>query len=327
MAKAVKEVVAGGVGARSPLALAATQGARSPAAVRREGGDVAFPAAHEPSGSTVDNMQKSVRLHLRRALASAPSGIRGPDVPVHEHAALAIRTDDGSCSLGSFKAPWSADSCKNAVLTTGYYEAGANICWADAVARGEMHQRLVGDEATWDEVQTAAQRFFSHDAVIVETPCKRNELPRVVFPGPLAVWADDRKQLLGATHFKGSLKLLSGHVWVAAWYKGMYDALRSNKPTAWKWLMALWQCGLTITFVVKECENEADAAAFSLKQSEQRASVGATADSFPAFALKALVLLGEEDPKKIRGTNVRGPDVLSRMTTLEKAGVRHGGSP
>ena len=155
--------------------------------------------------------------------------------------------------------------------------------------RGALHQKLVGDEATWDEVQKVAQQFFSHDAVIVEAPCQRGELPRVMFPGPLAMWADDRMQLLGATHFQSSLKLVSGHVFVAAWYKAVYDALRSDKVTAWKWLGALWQCGLTVTFVVKECETEADAAAFSLRQSEQRATLGATADSFPAFALKSLV--------------------------------------
>ena len=78
-------------GARSSSALAATQGAPSPAAVREKGSEVAFPAAHEPCGRTVDELQRSVRGDMRKALANAPSGIRANDVSVHEHTALAIR--------------------------------------------------------------------------------------------------------------------------------------------------------------------------------------------------------------------------------------------
>ena len=181
-------------------ALAATQGAPSPAAVRGKGGEVAFPfpAAHEPCGRTVYELQRSVRGDLRRALASAPSGIRANDVPVHEHPALAIKVGLApGGGLSCFKAPWSADSCKNAILTTGWYEAGGDTCWADAVARGPRLQKLVGDEATWGEVEKLAEQHFSHDVVMVDADALAatqgdDALPRVVFPAPIAVWIEDR---------------------------------------------------------------------------------------------------------------------------------------
>ena len=42
----------------------------------------------------------------------------------------------------------------------------------------------------------------------------------------------------------------------------------------------MWQCGLTVTFLLKECNTEAEAAIFSMKQSEIRVSKEKSADTF-----------------------------------------------
>ena len=84
----------------------------------------------------------------------------------------------------------------------------------------------------------------------------------------------------------------------------------------------MWQCGLTATILARECQTEGDAAAYSIRESERRATEGKTADSFPAFASKALLVLEHATTTK----GPRGGDVSNRMSVLEKAGVRYQGN-
>lgn len=116
----------------------------------------------KPCAAVVDALARSVQQELRAALAAAPTPWRpAADSLLHQHGALDIRrATDKSGGLSSYKAPWSADACKNAILTTGWYEAGGNIFWADPVPRGLQHERLAGDQDTWEDIEAVAQQFF-----------------------------------------------------------------------------------------------------------------------------------------------------------------------
>ena len=287
------------------------------------------PSAQRPCPDLVQQLVKATQLELKEAMAKAPAHFRPAD-PAHlwMHPPLDIRspTEAASAGLSSYKAPWTQEACKNAIMTTGLYEAGGNVLWAEAFPRGEADQKLAGDSVTWAEVEDAADQFFSHRALVaagkgVKPPAAARgqpETPRLVFPAPLAAWIDDRTKVIGHEGFQGSLALLSGHLYVAAWHLGMRRALRSDAASGWQWVAALWQCGLTVTFVLHECQIRGQAAAVSIQESEKRASLGACQDTFPAFAMKALLVL--EDATAAR------PDVTNRMAFLEIRGVRFRGA-
>ena len=66
---------------------------------------------------------------------------------------------------------------------------------------------------------------------------------RVVFPGVLTVHIDAVADAERSS-FDRSLKLITGHVYVAAWYVAMYNALTQHD---WSFVGSLWQAGLTVT--------------------------------------------------------------------------------
>ena len=143
------------------------------------------------------------------------------------------------------------------------------------------------------------------------------DLERFVFPTSHAVWVDEKKNVVGHESFHGTLKLLSGHLYVAGRLLAVHDALRSEKAAGWQHVAALRQCGLTVTFVVRECHSRGDAAAFSIDESEKRNSIGKMTDTFPAFALKALLILQDD--------STAGSDIGNRMAVLEGKRVRYRG--
>ena len=119
-------------------------------------------------------------------------------------------------------------------------------------------------------------------------------MSRIVFPVhlPAVVSAQDVDAgIASKASFKHELKLVSGHVYVVAWYYAMSEALEAADVSA---IAALWQCGLTVTYHVRKCATNAALAEFSIEESETRKTANRTiTDSFPVWARKILVILEE----------------------------------
>ena len=68
-------------------------------------------------------------------------------------------------------------------------------------------------------------------------------------------------------HFAGSLSIVSGHVYLYAWYLGMWHALQAGNMVA---VASLWQAGLTVTIHLRAGLTATELAVLSIQQSEQR---------------------------------------------------------
>ena len=95
----------------------------------------------------------------------------------------------------------------------------------------------------------------------------------------------------GVTGVLGKFSVVAGHTYVWAWYLGMHRAMQARDVAC---VAALWQMARTATVHLRHGLTESQLAIWSISHAEQaRATEGVLGDSFPAFALKCLAVLGE----------------------------------
>jgi hypothetical protein len=203
------------------------------------------------------------------------------------------------------------------------YEAAGNLLWCNPYAPIDGTDAVIaGDPLVWSDVVVAADAFFSIGA------CKSNaETPgnvgRILFPTSVCVHVEGRASL-NAAEFKGSLRLLSGHLLVTAWYLAMFKALTSpappqgGAPADGEWgslVVSLWQCCLTVTIHCRVGMSLQEQAVLSISLSEtRRTMLKLTCESFLSFALKALLVISQTP-------------AASRLGLLNGLGVRFSNSP
>ena len=126
-----------------------------------------------------------------------------------------------------------------------------------------------------------------------------------MFPVTVPVHVLSITATTNASCFQNSLPVVSGHIYIFAWYVAMYDALSRTDVAG---IAALWQCGLTISTQVRVGLSDEGLSIWSLQSSEARKTQERLhSDTFPAFALKAL-LVGEtcSDVKRLKLLNNTG---------------------
>ena len=254
-----------------------------------------------------------VNYHIRQILKQKEFK-QFPDQDPCLHPPLAI-TDASTQDLRSYKPPWVASQAKDSLLSTGMYEASGNLLWCNPFAPTDgPGQIIAGDPPTWIDVVEAADGFFGLDAAHkVSLPSKSDEsgfsVARIIFPASLVVHVDsvDKTQRLA---FKRDLRVLTGHVYAAAWYLAMHRCLPAASQGDIQWFAALWQCALTVTIHCRVGMNDAEQAALSISLSETRKlQARLQSDSFMAFAYKALLVAKESA-------------AYSKMKVLNQQGIR-----
>ena len=124
-------------------------------------------------------------------------------------------------------------------------------------------------------------------AGIVKGVAVNSAVSRLIFRSAVTLVVQDVDEAT-APHFNSSLKILTEHAQVWAWYYAMFQALQANdKP----WILALWQAGLCVTLHVRVGRSLVDQAILSIQLSDSRKQVARSSDTFPTFAAKALVIL------------------------------------
>ena len=226
-----------------------------------------------------------VVVALRRHIKSHPELFnQAADVPVYEHQPLRIVPKDGESEsvLKSYKPPWDKQDAANALASTDRYEAAGNIAWVRLFPLSKDMNIVAGDPVLWSQVEELASDFFVPAAT---TP---GAVSRIMFPFTLHVNAPKDMKIAAAAHYQSCLDLISGHAFVYAWWFAMFKALRDDAATL---VSALWQCGLTTTLHLRQGLSVTDMSQISCWQSEMyKASDKNASDSFPAFALKALLM-------------------------------------
>jgi hypothetical protein len=231
------------------------------------------------------------------------------DKPLHEHQPLLIVKAAKDASLRSYKAPWDRQSASNALATTGMYEAAGNIVWARLFTISKEMEKVSGTPVLWQQVVEVADQFFSEAAYCDDAAKPVN---RIMFPITMFVNAPAQMHIAAALHFNSCLDLITGHAFLYAWWFAMFKALRDDAATL---VASLWQCGLTATIHLRKGMDTKTMATLSCQQSElNKAAKKTVSDSFPAFALKALLIApsGQE---------------ASRTQALKDSGVRYNNSP
>ena len=276
------------------------------------GGGAATPARTVISSVVpwvLENLQEYMRKH--RGVFDEVA-----DLPLHEHKPLLIEEKKNTGSLKSYKAPWDKGAASDALATAGMYEAAGNIVWARVFPVSQEMETVAGAPVAFEQVVELADHFFTTDAFVATqgtaVPEGQNAaVPRIVFPITMHVNASADLNIGNASHFNSCLDLITGHAFLYAWWYAMFRAVRDDATTL---VASLWQCGLTTTIHLRQGLTVQCMAGISCAQSElHKSAEKSQSDSFPAFALKALLIAPS------------GKD-QSRTEILLKSGIRYNGS-
>ena len=139
----------------------------------------------------------------------------------------------------SYKAPWVKDAAPRTLEQTGMYEASANLLWLNPFMEGDTAQLIAGDVPQWRTVLEAVDKFMTLEAGIESSLAspQGTGITRLLFPITVPAYcdcADDGD----ATGVLGKFRVVAGHIYVWAWYLGMYRALQARDIAC---VAALWQ--------------------------------------------------------------------------------------
>ena len=272
-------------------------------------------SAATPARSVLSGVVPWVQQSLREYMKSHKELFNASgDHPLWEHQPLEIKsTISKTTALKSYKAPWNQSSAADSLATTGMYEAGGNVCWVRVFPLNKEMEVVAGGPLQWAQITGLAEQFFSERAYTCGNPEVASDVPQILFPVTLFVNAQRDVSMSSSQYFQGSLDLISGHAYLYAWWYAMFQALRDDAATL---VASLWQCGLTATLHLRQGLDLKQMAAISCEQSElHKASKSKVSDTFPAFALKALLIAPA------------GGAETGRTTILQGAGITYNGAP
>ena len=200
----------------------------------------------------------------------------------------------GKAGIVSYKAPWGEEVAPKTLEQTGMYEASANLLWLNPFPLGNVAQQIAGDAPQWRPLLEAVDKFMTLEAAIESSLASSQgtsgRAARLLFPITVPACCDDAADG-GVTCVLGKFRVVAGHTYVWAWYLGMHRAMQAGDVAC---VAALWQMARTTTVHLRHGLKESQLATWSISHAEQaRATEGVLGDSFPAFALKCLAVLGE----------------------------------
>jgi hypothetical protein len=247
------------------------------------------------------------------------------DLPLHEHKPLHIEEKQKNTgSLKSYKAPWDKGAASDALATAGVYEAAGNLVWARVFPLSQEMETVAGAPVAFEQVVELADHFFTSDAFVATQGTtavpdgQKAAVPRIVFPITMHVNASADLNIANAPHFNSCLDLITGHAFLYAWWYAMFRAVRDDATTL---VASLWQCGLTTTIHLRQGLDVQSMATISCAQSELNNSAEKSqSDSFPAFALKAL-LIAPSDQEPNRTQLLRTAGIRYNNSVVNKARV------
>ena len=197
-----------------------------------------------------------------------PAGDQKP----HEYGALKIALK-GETGMMSYKAAWEAEAAKISLKSTGMYEASANLLWLNPFPRTTMAQQIAGNPPSWSQLTEAVAMFMTKEAAQEQTlaeaplapPQGSDKCMRMIFP--LTVPAHcEQADTGGATGILGIFDVVTGHLYLWAWYLGMYQAMRADDAPL---VASLWQMALTTSVHLRHGLTEKKLAIWSIQSAEQ----------------------------------------------------------
>jgi hypothetical protein len=143
------------------------------------------------------------------------------------------------------------------------YEAGGSVMWLNPFPEDEAAAVIAGDTPSWAQVVDLQQLHFDPSAVAES----HGKMFQHIFPTAIMVHVSSLEVVSNRRCFPSSLSIVSGHVYLYAWYLGMWKALHGGNLAA---VASLWRAGLTVTIHLRAGLTVGELAVLSIQQSEQR---------------------------------------------------------
>ena len=282
-----------------------------------------LPSAEQKDTDTLAVMRvitKYVKCRLRVYLKeSHPATSAFPDVELHDQMPLNIKKAGSDQELLSYKAAWDQNTAAVSFDGTKRYEAGGNIFWLHPFCEsGGDEAKAAGETPSWAQVHEMANLFRlnggNQDVEIRGGTVAKEK--RMFFAAPFQVHASTLDAFVKKATFPGTLKLVTGHVILYAWYVAMCEALDVGGKAGQEWVLALWQAALTASIHADIITDDSSLAVTSLKaNNEMYLRYKNCSDSFPSFAKKLEVVLRP----------MAKETVLRRLQHIQTLGIRYNG--
>ena len=202
---------------------------------------------------------------------------------------LASKKKGANKDMSSYKEAWNRARCLTSLQSNGMYEAGYSVFGLDPFPlRGGNYTQ----DVTWAEVFDAS-KFFDEAAVTIRAQKQGDTYRRIVFPVEIQVHAASRAVFDVEEIDRRMITTTAGHAWIQAFYWRLGLALQAAQGDINdKTVVALVQCGLTVTVLVRVGLNNHELAVMSCQYSEKLKCDGRMSDTFVTFARKAVAVLG-----------------------------------
>jgi hypothetical protein len=185
-------------------------------------------------GHVISNMRHVIPYvtgHVRHALKNRDEFKKYfLDVAPYLHQPLAIQADDklNADTVTSYKPPWTNTDAKTSLESTGMFEAAGNVLWVCPYPPTDDGGKIIaGEVGGWSDVTEIAETCFSAEAYQTTHATSQGSVAHITFPVLLAVYAEKVTHVL-INAFPSSLALLTGHVYVYAWYWAMFEAINNK---------------------------------------------------------------------------------------------------
>ena len=182
-----------------------------------------------------------------------------------EYLPLPVATKE-STGLTSFKPPWNVDEAPESLRIAGMYEASANLLSLHPFAVSGTAQTIAGAPPSWKNLSQATAFFFSaegqQDHALATT--QGAGVKRLVFPITIPAHCP-APEAGSAAGTLGSFSVISGHIYLWAWYLAMFGALEGKDMLH---AASLWQMALTVTVQLRHGLSDAQKAAWSISCAE-----------------------------------------------------------
>ena len=228
---------------------------------------------HDPSPGDLQKLMKDIAAYVvvklpafleENASLLGEGGAQKGRKPEEYHP-LPVATK-GSTGLTSFKPPWNVDEAPESLRIVGMYEASANLLSLHPFAVGGAAQHIAGAPPSWKNLWQAMAFSFSaegrQDHALATT--QGAGVKRLVFPITIPAHCP-APEAGSAAGTLGSFSVISGHIYLWAWYLAMFGALQGKDMLH---AASLWQMALTVTVQLRHGLSDAQKAAWSISCAE-----------------------------------------------------------
>ncbi|CAK0824327.1 unnamed protein product [Prorocentrum cordatum] len=258
------------------------------------------------------------RYHVRRVPRGDSRWFTGwLDRPVHERQPIAIRRPDSEHDLLTYFSPWKRAEAIISFNGTGTYKGGGNVFWLDPFVGSSGKMRPVaGGPPLYPACLDAAEQHALGRILqkgLARGAASAAHEARIKFSHVFTTFSWDLGSY-DADHFDSSLPLVCGHVALWGFHIALLQALGRGDAASVAVLVQASLCA-PIEGVIVESEERLSMLSMATCDGARKTHAYLK-NSFPAFARKLMVALGDCPPE----------GAAARLAFCAQEGIRYNGT-